>query len=467
MNKEIPVKYKESRMLKRLGAGIPCFMVVLFTGYVYLFAVNRDLSGDRVLLVLACMGILSLLLQRELFLLRRVLLFFFSVILLAAIGVFFPTTPFVSPTWYFSAVYRLLLSAIIVHAFLDLNGSQPRLLRNTGIVLLGLFFIVFLFGLFGIDLKQSVVSLAGIPDITIGWSDKYISFWILFLLWGTVAAVLRSSTGRKHVLVTLLILISGCVLVDLGSEIALLGWGVSCCAYYVISYGGSATGKAFSRIVVALFLLIPALGIVLNSTGIFEPESIVTAIYNFNRDTFHFVGSRGIHSIAARLHLFDIGAELMQTNWISGYGFGSELTLPVSSSGFTSWKVLPGGHPHNVVFLFCIQMGIFGYFLLCTSVLAMASSILETEPDGQVRKTVPAAVALLTAACIIFSTSFAAWKPDMVLLYCMMASMLLMSGSILPVCVGVTEQKVDKFEMTLVGVAITGIITGLVGFYFF
>jgi hypothetical protein len=467
MNKEMPVRYKESPILKRLGASIPCFMIVLFTGYVSLFAVNRDLSGDRVLLVLACMGILSLLLQRELLLLRRVLVFFVSVVLLAAIGVFFPTTPFASQTWYFSAVYRLLLSVIIAHAFLDINGSQPRLLRNTGIVLLGLFFIDFLFGLFGIELKQFVASLAGIPDVTIGWNDKYISFWLLFLLWGTVAAVLRSSTGRKNILVILLILISGCMLVDLGSEVALVAWGVSSCAYFIIFYGSGTVGRAFSWAVVALFLLIPALGIVLNATGLFEPESIVTAIYNFNRDTFHFVGSRGIHSIAARLHLFDVGTELMQTNWISGYGFGSELTLPISSNGFTSWKVLPGGHPHNVVFLFCIQMGIFGYFLLCTSVLAIVSSIMETEPDGQIRKTVPAAIALLTGACIIFSTSFAAWKPDMVLLYCMIASMLLMSGSVRPLYAGTTVKQVDKFEMAMVGVAITGIITGLVGYYFF
>src|SRR5262249_23706060 len=83
-----------------------------------------------------------------------------------------------------------------------------------------------------------------------------------------------------------------------------------------------------------------------------------------------------------------------------------------------------GGHPHNIVLYFWLELGISGAFLLAIAVTALLSFIHNTTCC---RQHAPAVWALFSSGLVLFSFSFDLWFLGIVLAYDMWLAMIMLS----------------------------------------
>jgi hypothetical protein len=125
-----------------------------------------------------------------------------------------------------------------------------------------------------------------------------------------------------------------------------------------------------------------------------------------------------------RIIAYDVSSAVIRSNWWLGLGFGSSRHLVVPAVPGHGGH-LPGGHPHNLPLMFWLEFGVFGAVLLVVSLFVLYRFIAG-HTDG--RRGAPACWAVLSAGIVIFSFSFDTWETQLVLLYTMVASLIVVVG---------------------------------------
>ena len=156
-----------------------------------------------------------------------------------------------------------------------------------------------------------------------------------------------------------------------------------------------------------------------------------------------------------RIFLFETASNAIVDNWLTGYGFGSTLSLNISeylpqrlpshilstfphTSAWSSYNsaflllhngLFPGSHPHNLIALIWLDFGLVGALLFSASIYAFNQTFLPKIDDVRIA---PYAISLIVSAIIIFSFSFSIWQTDVVLTYAMFFACLIfiMSNSV-------------------------------------
>lgn len=82
-----------------------------------------------------------------------------------------------------------------------------------------------------------------------------------------------------------------------------------------------------------------------------------------------FLASTGNDHINDRISIYNFTVGAILEHWFVGYGFGG------ASLVLAQLPVPNGGHPHNIVFLFWLEFGVFGAFLLALGTMVLVSFI--------------------------------------------------------------------------------------------
>ncbi len=389
--------------------GLPCssvllIAVALFTGYAYLNAINLDRNGNVLLALILGICLTRLLFLRDFSLNKDVIFFVCSFLIISWTSVLFPPSSYASFAWLKKASFLLLAGLGIVSTVFRLSKLEKAVLR-TGIPLL-CFLLAFLVILdaYGVVSKELFLWLTPLRVVNHLWNDKYFAFWLLFLMWGSVALLWRRDR-RSTIISLLLICFSFWALFLTTSESAQLA-AVAGLLIFIMVHVPVGFGRYWLYLAVfSLMLLIPVAWIFLTPL---YPESADSLFYKFLKNT---------QAVDVRLRLYDFCAHTVRKELIHGHGFGSTLLIPITPDVFPDWKnTLPGGHPHNLIFLFFLEHGLIGFLWLTTAFICFFDRVYSATRK---RLEEPAIWALILSAHIVFSLSFAIWQSDVVLLYVM------------------------------------------------
>src|SRR5262249_55439117 len=97
-----------------------------------------------------------------------------------------------------------------------------------------------------------------------------------------------------------------------------------------------------------------------------------------------------------RVNLYGFTVNAIRQHWFWGYGFGSAPAV------LAPFPLITGGHPHNIVLYFWLELGMLGAFLLAIAVTTLLSFIHDATRG---RQHAPAVWALFSSGLVIFSFS--------------------------------------------------------------
>jgi len=322
---------------------------------------------------------------------------------LALVSVMFPPSVYVSAGWLIKSFFRLICVALMVQAVLPITRYDRVVLRYT----LPSLCLILAFAIISNELgllSKNVLSIFSPWHIVEGAGhNKYVSFCMLFLMWGAVASLWRRGF-RQTLGAIFIIVISVNALLLSTSESSQLAAFVSLLVFLL---GHINVRKWHYRVYLlcfVLFLIIPILWVT------FTPVMTWKA-WDVFQDSSSFLGKHW--AIGSRLYLYDFCADIVRKEFLFGYGFGSTLSIPIPSGILPGWSILPGGHPHNIVFLFLIEHGFAGFLWLSGMTVMLFNYLYKATLISQG----PAIWALAISGQIVFSLSFSIWHPDVVLTY--------------------------------------------------
>lgn len=248
------------------------------------------------------------------------------------------------------------------------------------------------------------------------WQNKVFSFYLVFLMWGAVATLWRKSVAETFIAAGLVV-VSLWALMSYDSESSQLAFGVGMLVFVLAHLPLKKYRYVILLFTCSLFLFVPLLWM------FFAPLlEDPMAIY---RDSTSFWSQYS--AVRVRVFLYDFCAATVREAFLLGHGFGSfphihlpEGIVPPHHGRF------PGGHPHNIVFLFLLEYGIIGFLWLAGMFFVLFDYLYHATVD---RVEGPATFALLISGQVIFSLSFAIWIPDVVLIYGMFFVILVIATS--------------------------------------
>lgn len=396
-------------------------IIVLFSLYAYFNACNNDKYGDLLFPVLLFFAIPRYFQYQQQPLSRTLVVLFWSFLGLTVASVLFPPSIYTSAGWLKESLYRLILASGIVVTVLKISRLDQKVLRwGLCTLCLSLFFFAIL-QCYGVIDKKILSSLTLLRVVEFGWNDKYYAFWFVFLIWGTVALLWRRGKGSTALAVVITICGFWSVFLTT-SESAQLAAVVSLIVFLFCHLPfGSSRYPLYMTMFFCMFL-VPLCWM------------IFTPVMPISQDSILYNITQNISGIKCRIPFYDVSTQLIRKEFILGYGFGSALSLPVPPDAFRGSSTLPGGHPHNIVLLFFLEQGVFGFLWLTTAVFLLFNFIYKATLD---RKGGPAVWALMISAQVIFSLSFDTWQADVVMIYAMLFVLLLVS-------VGNTEGRIQQ-----------------------
>lgn len=282
----------------------------------------------------------------------------------------------------------LLLSSVIVFGFKTNQTNDIRVMRW------GLFGILAILALsatlfhLGIPIKQNLPNIAGFQSVSHEWNQKYFSFWLSFLLWGVVA--LNWKKGRLHTASTvLLIILTGFALFMGYSDSAKLAFFISLLVF-VFTHFFRFNYLLFWYVLIASYVfLFPLIWNIL-------PSQLLLAIK-----------SLPLNNVSFRVDLYVFCSQLILKQLWTGYGFGSVAYV------LQPFPIHTGGHPHNFVLYFWLELGMLGAAILYMALIILITFI-HNITLGQDNS--PAIWALVSTGITIFSFSFDIWLPGIALL---------------------------------------------------
>ncbi len=349
---------------------------------------------------------------------QHLLWFFFTIYTcLALASFFFKASEYIRPDWTIGVLPSFIFGAIIVLSFEQMTEKESTLL-GWGLFASSLVSAsLYIMQSHGIDVHKFLASFSPLSAASPNhqWHWKNYAFWQVFLTWGVAAFFWRKST-LKTVLVIFVFFLSGFALFQspiqsLLAESAILAMGTGLIFFLL----GHIQQKSFRTLLYSsIFCLL-----------IFGPLIwlIVAPVQPGFNHLLHKIGGEIGFSITIRVETMDACAQLVRQQLFFGYGSGSTISIQTPVGTLQSWpgNLLPGGHPHNLGFLFLLEYGLVGLLFLAV-ILFWFMQYVSHSMDSQ--KQEPAALAILASAAVLFSLSYSIWQADVVLMYCMFLSLL-------------------------------------------
>lgn len=393
-----------SAFMSRVDSLMLGLVFVFATVYILLNARN-DWYADLFLLVIATLSFPRLIGSDFLGKRNVFALFLSGYLAMAIIGIFLQQSAYVNVSWLISASFRIFCVLILVSAVIKCRTFDLKVFSLLlPILCLGLGVSIILISHQFLD-KQVLNCITPWPVIDTEGNHKYFSFYLLFLMWVVVAQLWGPSLQGK-LLAGLVLAVTFAALYSSTSESSVLAWGGGVFVFFLFQQPWIKKRGWFCFLVIGTFFLLPLLWVAV------APVISMDQAGGGLQELKSFLQNH--RNIGVRFFLFDSSAELIRKEFLFGYGFGSTLSMPIPSGVLPELSAFPGGHPHNLVFLILLELGVVGYswlvFVCFSGVHALNKIILNKRKS-------PAIWALIVSAQIVFSLSFSVWHPDVVLVY--------------------------------------------------
>lgn len=373
---------------------------IFYSYYVLLHAQLKDKYGDLIIVSLLFLAIPRLWNRRE----QQgnsqfASLIFWAYMGLAFASICFVVSEFVHPNYFIWTVWRFVLAYFVVIAVSYRADSDVQILRPTLFFCSVLSAAGYILQNYHIDIQSFLVPLAYLPKDAGLWHDKNFALWLVFLMWGAISyywyhlrygffmsffvfilstwAVFLSTSESAQ----LAIVVSGAVFLFSHLHIKRYKYGIYLSGYLSV-------------------LILPLIWIGVAPVTPLLPQAMTK-----------------IEAIIVRSSMYDCCASLIKKAIVTGYGTGSTTLMRIPDGAIVNWPHnFPGGHPHNLVFLFFLEYGLAGIILLLFGLLLFFHYLFQVL-EG--RKEAPAVWALIASAWVVFSLSYSVWQADVVLTYAM------------------------------------------------
>ena len=361
-------------------------------------------------------------------------LFLWSYGALSIVSLWFPQSQYVDYIWFMKSFQRLVLAAVIVWSVGTLQKSEIKVVKWINLVTCLWISLSIVLCDNGLIQKNIFEKLTFWSVVMADNNDKYYSFWLLFSLWGSVVFFWRKGFVKTSLVAFCYMFVTWALFTST-SESAQAALIVSTVIFILFSFK-IYKYRSFYLFLFLLILVIPLLWVFFTPIRPEDPSSVLYRNW----------------AVGVRVYLYDFCASIIRREVALGYGFGSTLNIPIPDGSLPGWSIFPGGHPHNIIFLFFIEQGLFG-FLWCLGVLLIWFDYLYQKTASC---TEGAAIwAMAFSGHVLYSLSFSIWHPDVVLSYCMFFVLLMITTSHLkPYRKTVFRAFMEKFVVivTIVGV---------------
>jgi O-antigen ligase len=236
------------------------------------------------------------------------------------------------------------------------------------------------------------------PDLQL-WNEKHVSYWLIILMWGVVAFHWRASRLGTVVAASAAVLTGFAVFGSYGDS-ARLALGVSLVVFAIMHVPYRHWLRLAQALVCVYVLAFPWAWERIPASGL------------------AMIGSIPLNHVRFRTDLYDYSVGLIGRQWLGGYGLGSAEGL------LRPFPLATGGHPHNIVLYFWLELGLLGAVVLALAAVALLGFVHRTtrsEPRG------PAVWALVSVGIVVSSFGFDIWLPGVVLMYAMWMGIIALS----------------------------------------
>jgi O-antigen ligase len=383
--------------------------LVIILGIVFLFSIysfcyaNLDSGLDyKVMSALSFLAGLVLVSSKSIGLSKQTVFLYVSLLGLATLSVFLPFSEYATINQLVEALAMLLLCSVIVLGF-RVNETRGQALLKWGLLgCLAALTLMIILHQSGIPIKKAFPEFAGFRLVAHEWNQKHFSFWQVFLTWGVIA--FHWNKGRLGTFIAISVTVLTGLTLSMGySDSAPVAFGLSLVVFILMHLpyrGWLRIGQALIWLYVFAFPWV---------------WSLIPASW------FSVIKSIPLNNVGFRVDLYRFSAELIQEQWLVGYGFGSAAPL------LQPFPFDTGGHPHNIVLYFWLELGLFGAIVLAQALTTLLTFVHNATHD---QAHAPAVWALVSAGLVIFSFSFDIWLPGIVLMYGMWLAMIALACGI-------------------------------------
>jgi len=390
--------YRENKMML-FRKMIILSIVFLYSVYSFFYATLDSLLGYKVMLTLSFLAFLTLFPAKQPFFSKRIVFLYLCFLGLSGASVFLPFSEYANIDWLIRAIAMLLLSSVIVASFANYDDRDATFFKWGLFVCLLTFVSAVALHQLGIPIKEVFPEFARFKPALQEWNEKYYSFWLVFLMWGTISFLWRKNTLGTFLTIGIIVLTA--IVVFTGySDSAKIAFILSIIIFIVMHIRYSKWPFLWRSLIYLYIFIFPLIWILLPSRW------------------SDFIKSINLNNVGFRVDLYSFSASIIQQQWFGGYGFGSASAL------LKPFPFDTGGHPHNIVLFFWLELGVLGACLLALAITALLSFIHKATHD---RENAPAVWAILGSGLVIFSFSFDIWLPDVVLTYCMWIAMIMLA----------------------------------------
>lgn len=393
-------------------------LLALVTGYVFCHAVD-SWYGDVFLMLLVFLTVLCLFLNdtESIELNKKIVYCWLGYLGLALASALYPLSDLARSSGLLRVFGRFACVTIIVLLFWTQRRSLEGLVRWLLPILCLTLSVLMLLSAYRLFDKDIFELISPWEVHASAWQNKVFCFYLVFLMWGAVAALWRKSVAET-LIASGIVAISLWALLSYGSESSQLAFVGGVFIFVFMHLPIKKYRYAILLVICSMFLLIPLLWTVF--APLLEDP---LAIYNDSNSLL-----KRYFDVGIRVFLYDFCAEMARGEFLFGYGFGSVPKISMPEGVVPPfYGALPGGHPHNIVFLFLLEHGFLGFLWLAGMFFVLFDYLYHATVN---RFEGPAVFALLVSGQIIFSLSFAIWIPDVILIYGMFFVFLLIASSV-------------------------------------
>lgn len=389
------LNWKDWSLSVLLGA-----VFIFYSYYVFLHAQLEDKYGDLMIVSLLFLAIPRVWDRRE----QRghgqfVSLLFWVYIGLALLSIYFVVSEYIHPNYFIGTVWRFVFVYLVIVAMAYRSDSDIHILRPVLLFCSVLSAAGYILQTYSLDIQSLLVPLAHFSKNVGLWHDKNFAFWLVLLMWGAISYYWYHA--RYGFFVSFLIFVFSTWAVFLStSESAQLAIAVSGVVFMFSHLPIKRYRYALYLFGYLSVIILPVIWICVAPVTPYLPQAMTS-----------------IQAIIIRSSLYDCCAFLIKKEILLGYGTGSITLMPISDCAVVGWPHnFPGGHPHNVVFLFFLEYGLAGLLLLLFGLLLLFHYLFQVL-EG--KKQAPAVWALIASAWVLFSLSYSIWQADVVMTYAM------------------------------------------------
>jgi len=390
--------------------------LVLFTAYVfYQPSLSPDVHPLSIIIFIFCL--LYLLLSRPSIKVSSPLYWVFAYFILGGVSVFLPISHLTSKAIWINAVLSVTAGLVIWDAYREANNSVKSILEKmSGVLCLLLALLILLQNLFAGRFSPRKLEFLRWMTLDLnGWMQKYQELWLLLFVWIAVACF--SKFKKRFIPIFITIVVSGAALFSGYSQNSKIAFIASVLFYLYGTMVKKLPKYLLTFCVIGVVILMPLFLGIVNLYSV-AGDKCLPILKSFNNT-----------HLTPRLIIWDYALHISSINPITGFGFGSAHNLPgenVASMVFyqtgefiakltpsLNGSLFPGRHPHSVVFLVLIDLGLIGLILYLGFLVSVIVEIAHSKVPYWCTN---AAGSLLLACVIYWQLSFSVWDFECLLL---------------------------------------------------